>query len=65
MCELSSLSTKQFGEDNRAKEGCTEHPGYHGEELGGVCIVGDILCSVVRSKSEQAGVRGVGPSRCS
>jgi hypothetical protein len=65
MCTLRSLSTKQFGEDTRAKEGRNERPGSHGEELGGVCIMGEILRNVVRSKSEQPGVRGVYPSRCS
>jgi len=43
MCALPSLSTKQFGEDKRAKEGRKERPGSHGGELGGVCIVGEIL----------------------
>ena len=65
MCALPCLSTKQFGEDIPAKEGRKERPASHGGEIGGVCVVGGFLLSVVRSKSEQPGVRGVGPSRCS
>jgi hypothetical protein len=62
---LPSWSTKQFGEDKQAKDGRKERPGSYSGQLGGVCIVGEILGSVVRSKSEQARVRGVGHSRCS
>jgi len=43
MWALPSLLTKQFGENTRAMENQKEWPDSHGGELGGVCIVEEIL----------------------
>jgi len=43
MWALPSLSTMQFGQDKRAKEGREERPDSYSGELDGVCIMGEIV----------------------